>query len=265
MIMFNRLGQLGRLGNQLFQIAATASHALACNTQPIFNRWDYRHYFLNQINDPLDPEVMFVNGAKHNLIAHTQFGYKPIPQGQNLCLFGYFQSSRYFHPQTVEWLVKPSAETMRLVRDAGKDLIHRTNTVAIHVRRGDYLEKQQYHPVQPIEYYQKAMETAEKALGNCFFLVFSDDPEWCNANFSHKNLEILNKNQDIVDLFLMAQCQHHIIANSSFSWWGAWLRRLFNSTNHLVVAPKEWAGPQWKANAPNDVWTDIYEPSWTIL
>lgn len=266
MIIFNRLGSFGRLGNQLFQVVATCSHSKRCDIPAMFNKWEYAHYFVNRVNDKLDSEVMYVNGVEHDLICHFQFDHKPIPEGRNQCLLGYFQSDKYFEPGMVEYLFKPTAELMSTVRQAGGSLIHRTNPVAVHVRRGDYLEKPEYHPPQPIEYYKKGMEWVEKMAGKCTFLVFSDDPEWCRLHFTNENTEIVNKSSDIVDLFLMAQCKHHIISNSSFSWWGAYLRRLFEDpAGQIVIAPKIWAGPEWVKNEPQSHFQDIYCKDWIIL
>lgn len=262
MIIFTRLDpeHWGRLGNQMFQIAATCSHARRNDVLPAFNRWEYRDYFITRINDSLEHEQAFIEGTEHDLIAHTQFGYKPIPEGRNQSLLGFFQSAKYFDEST-ERLFLPTEKLMRLVRDAGKDVIHRTCPVAIHVRRGDYVQKPGYHPTQGIDYYMRAMEQMRKWVGSCTFLVFSDDLEWCYENFE-KNIQIVQKSKDIVDMFLMAQCRHHIIANSSFSWWGAWLRRLFHNGDHIVIAPHNWAGPEWKRSSPDDCFTDVYLPGW---
>lgn len=266
MIIFTNLNTLGRLGNQLFQIAVTCSHAKRCGEEAMFNKWEYSKHFINRINDSLGEEVAYVNGVEHDFVFHHKADYKPLPIGKNQRLYGYFQSEKYFEPGMVEHLFKPIPSFMSEVRQAGGSLIHRTNPVAIHVRRGDYVQKQAHHPVLEMDYYVSAMKLMEEKAGRCTFLVFSDDPEWCNMHFNNENIEIVNKNSGIVDLFLMAQCKHHIIANSSFSWWGAYLRRIFDDiSGQIVIAPKTWAGPEWKKAEPGSHFQDFYAKNWIVI
>lgn len=122
-------------------------------------------------------------------------------------------------------------------------LIESKNAVSIHVRRGDYLnqENNDYHGLLPISYYKSAVEKIiELNKESCFF-IFSDDSEWCKLNFSFIENEkyfISDKNNpNWIDLKLMTLCKHFIIANSSFSWWGAWLSEHDYKT---VIAPRNW-------------------------
>lgn len=154
------------------------------------------------------------------------FSYRPIPAFTDPCgLNGYFQSERYFEDDAdfIRSIFKP-------------DMPAQENVCAVHVRRGDYLGLQQYHPVQSLSYYNAAVE-AQKASGAEKFMVFSDDPAWCKSNLPWAD-EVSEGRTDLDDLALMSSCTHHIIANSSFSWWGAWL-----SASNNVIAPHNWFGP----------------------
>ena len=111
------------------------------------------------------------------------------------------------------------------------------NTCSIHVRRGDYLNLSEHHPLCDIEYYKDAMEHMPN---DTVYLVFSDDISWCKENFLGDNYIFIEDNSDIFDLYLMSLCHNNIIANSSYSWWGAWLN---NNKNKIVVSPKMWFGP----------------------
>ena len=126
------------------------------------------------------------------------------------------------------------------------------NTVSLHIRRGDYVNLSDHHLLLDISYYKNAVnmfKNIEKVV------VFSDDIEWCKENLDIKNTEFIENETDIVDLYLMSQCTHNIIANSSFSWWGAWLNK---NDNKKVIAPKKWFGP--KRNDLND--KDIIPETW---
>jgi hypothetical protein len=130
----------------------------------------------------------------------------------------------------------------------------------MHIRRGDYVDLQNHHPLQPIEYYQKSVNIIGK---NMHYLVFSNDIEWCKLNLTKdslgvKNIVYVENMKPYEDLLLMQQCNHNIIANSSFSWWGAWLN---SNDNKKVIAPKLWFGPAYKDfNSP-----DNYCNEWIVI
>jgi hypothetical protein len=149
----------------------------------------------------------------------------------------------------------PKNNNSIIVENYLKD-INTTNSVSIHVRRGDYAN----HPnigILDISYYQKAVIYMTKYIENPIFYIFSNDIEWCKENFMFidKKIIIDKTNNEIEDMILMKNCNHNIIANSSFSWWGAWLN---NNDNKIVIAPKKWM-----AENPNnykwvpDNWVEI--------
>jgi len=118
------------------------------------------------------------------------------------------------------------------------------NAVSLHVRRGDYvLDKltNTVHGVCDIDYYTEAIGRMTAAISDPRFYIFSDDMEWAKTNLSINRFPVAyidhNASADYEDIRLMYSCKHHIIANSSFSWWGAWLN---NYGGKKVIAPKKW-------------------------
>ena len=120
--------------------------------------------------------------------------------------------------------------------------MQQVNAVSVHVRRGDYVNNKNanaFHGVCSPEYYRKAIELIAKRVDSPKYFVFSDDIEWVKEHIEIPNAVFVSQ-KDIADheeLVLMSKCKHAIIANSSFSWWGAWLNA---NPNKLVIAPKQW-------------------------
>ena len=135
------------------------------------------------------------------------------------------------------------------------------NTVCIHIRRGDYLQSA-YHYQLPLTYYEQAIEEINRCVANPQFLIFSNDIDWVKANLNTSfNLHFVEHqhevNTDLFDFFLMCKCRHHIIANSSFSWWPAYLNKHLNK---IVIAPKNWYNGKF-----NDLYLNIVSETWITL
>ncbi len=131
-------------------------------------------------------------------------------------------------------------------------------SAAIHVRRGDYVNDPKtsaFHHVQGVDYYREAWKMLAARSGRVRPFVFTDDPEWAEANLDFlPEMAVVRGNQDrpAEDLILMSQCSHHIIANSTFSWWGAWLGQ---NPGQVVIAPGRWlknADPHVRNLVPNE-------------
>jgi hypothetical protein len=122
----------------------------------------------------------------------------------------------------------------------------------IHVRRGDYLKFPDIHPTQPIEYYNQAMELIPAKK----FLIFSDDVSWCRQNFKGDRFTVTDEASMEVDFRMMTACNYFIIANSSFSWWAAWLSE---HEDKVVVSPKKWFGKEIEKSSPI---IDLIPPEW---
>lgn len=163
----------------------------------------------------------------------------------NSYLIGFWQSEAYFADIRDQLLtelspvVPPGPEDLRVI-----ERMQHGDAVSVHVRRGDYVSlasASAYHGLCSLDYYHKAIQHIARRAENPILFVFSDDPAWTKANL-HSLLPTYyvdhNPASDAFqDLRLMSLCHHHILANSSFSWWGAWLSR---STDGLMIAPERW-------------------------
>jgi hypothetical protein len=233
---------MGGLGNYLFQISTAYYLCLRDNKELLCDVSDSKvpHKPYSNYTSNIFRNVNFINGVTDfTPLGEGGFSYFPLPQiDGNVKLYGYFQSEKYFmdYRNEILELFKIDGETnQKLINKYGEVL--KRDTCSIHVRRGDYLGLQNYHPIQPIEYYQKAINIIGKEN---HFLIFSDDIKWCEENFSFlKNKTFVSDNLDYEDLYLMSMCNNNILANSTFSWWGAWLN---NNENKQVIIPSKWFG-----------------------
>lgn len=284
MIIFDQLGKLGRLGNQLFQIAATLTHAQKVGDVPAFNKWEFQECFTKLLPELPENETgkLIVNGISHEMVHHTQFHYEPLPDRKNLYMLGFFQSEKYFDPKIIREYFTPSIMQVEKTRQAtikifGKQEIP-YGTLAIHVRRGDYANSNGYHPILPMDYYKNAFEVLQYfASGTPFsnpanILFFSDDIQFCKQNFSWVPSGInlfFSENDVVTDLFLAAGCSYFFIANSALSWWMAYLAKLlykpidsfvFAPQQHIVFAPRHWFGNMVGHNTG-----DLYCKNWIFI
>jgi len=120
------------------------------------------------------------------------------------------------------------------------ELIKQTNSVGIHIRRGDYVNHPAFGGICEQEYYQEAIHLIKTKIDAAKFFIFSNDIDWCIENLDIKGSEFISWNtgeHSYIDMQLMSNCKHNIIANSSFSWWGAWLN---NNVDKIVIGPKRW-------------------------
>lgn len=231
MITFTQLEKMGRLGNQLFQISATMSLALKNNDSYGFYNWSYKNLFNLDFCffETIEPKMTYKENGFH---------YTPIPYKQDMDLVGYFQSEKYFreHKNLIIETLTPRYES-----DPEDGLC------GIHVRRGDYLNLKDYHYNLNLDYYHRAMSEVNAKK----YIIFSDDIKWCKSNFIGKQFIFSEGKKEHEDLAIMAKkCEHMIIANSSFSWWGAYLNK---NQNKIVIAPKTWFGPELKGHDTKDL------------
>lgn len=231
---------MGGLGNYMFQISAAHSVALENNVNSMFDFESYMkvHEDINTYRDNIFRNLE-VGKIDSNILRYYEnsFKYNMIPYSKNIavCIDGYFQSEKYFlkYNKQIKQLFSEPQHITEYIDSKYGDIFE--NTCSIHVRRGDYKGLQQFHPLMTMEYYNKSIENF-----NGKFLVFSDDIDWCKENFIGDSFVFLDNEKDYIDLYLMARCSNNIIANSSFSWWGAWLN---NNPNKRVIAPLTWFGP----------------------
>lgn len=285
MLAFNQIGSLGRLGNQMFEYAAL--RGIAAKHQydwciPPFNRKGIENYSLHNCF-----KLESVKEDNLNYLEHYQYVqersfhfdeelFNECPD--NVSLHGFFQSEKYFKHISDEIRkdfafhdehLGPCKEMM--------DTLEGQEPIMLHVRRGDpnlvdprgfkwsYTQCGDQHPVQPIEYYEKALSEFDDEQP---VIVFSDSPEWVEEQeFFSGDRFLVSKPTDkyadgsytpYADLCLMSLCSHAIIANSSMSWWGAWLQ---SNPNKKVIAPKMWFGPAYADKNTKD----LYCPDWLVL
>ena len=236
-VTFDKLGNNGRLGNQLFQIAATIATAKKNNVEAIFPKWfcrytnkDFSLFFENRIGQEYS-----INA--NNIYEEPSFNYNPIPYNKGLCLRGYYQSEKYFedYKDLIRFYFKPKKSIINTLKEKYKNYL-KGNTCCVHIRRGDYVNNI-FHYVCDLHYYNTAMNRMKEMSNIDSFLIFSDDIEWCKLNFIGDNFNFIENNIDIEDLFIMSLCNNHIISNSSFSWWGSWL---CENEKKIIIAPNRW-------------------------
>lgn len=164
-------------------------------------------------------------------------------KSSDIYLDGYWQSYKYF--QDIEEIIREELTLKNNISEKYKSIleqINNTNSVSMHFRRTDYIDSKHssiYYSLQD-EYYQNAIQYINQKIENPTFFIFSDDIEWVknNTNLPSSSIFVSQKEvKDYEEMILMSKCKHNIIANSSFSWWGAWLN---NTPNKIVVAPKKW-------------------------
>lgn len=174
---------------------------------------------------------------------HYHFTSDFFKIGKNALLDGYWQSEKYFS-EIKDDVLKEFSLQIELTDAAHtwKQKIKNTSSVSLHIRRGDYVESKEVSDhigAQPMTYYDKAVEIIKQHVKDPMFFVFSDDIAWAKEHLSLENVEFVSDSslQDYEEMTLMSVCKHNIIANSSFSWWGAWLN---TNADKKVIAPQQW-------------------------
>jgi len=286
---------MGGMGNQLFQYAAGRSLAAHHGTDLAFDlswfrKQGLRGYELSHFNtsarvaSPRDlkrflkrnrllnwffKQIQFLRPqeCRSYFVEKSYYHVDPafFRTPKDVYLDGYWQNANYFRGLEAalrrEFSLRnpPSGENERILRE-----IQNTNSVSIHIRRGDFAvisHTRSYHGVCPVEYYQKAIELIIERVPNPRFLVFSDDPRWAKENLPLSSAEVRfvthnPPDQAHEDLRLMVACRHHVIANSSFSWWGAWLGE---NAEQVAIAPRRWI------NAPHIDSSGLFPERWLVL
>lgn len=208
------LGEHGRLGNQLFQIAGTIGIAESMDARAVFHRtWEYRKYF--SLGDGFFADR--VTTARCDQAWPLAVSIDPTARVylQDLSLWS---AGR----EVVMQLLQPSAFAREVAARQCSDLLALPSKTSLHIRRGDYLTDRSHRPCPP-SYYEHAVELIRAEDPSTQFLVFSDDIDWCRRHLPLSEAHYVAGNPDWLDLTLMSHCDHHICANSTFSWWGAFL------------------------------------------
>ena len=231
----------GGLGNYIFQIATAYMISKRDNKDLKVDYSDISviHKQIETYFDNIFKKIEFVGKQSYDNshVNEDPITYIEIPKmGGNVHLTGYYQNEMYFsHIESdIKELFEIDNDTKNYLIEKYSETLN-SETCSLHVRRGDYVKKQNFHPLQTVEYYKKSIDIIGKDKN---YLIFSDDIEWCEKNLSFiKNKTFISGNKDYQDLYLMSLCNDNIIANSSFSWWGAWMN---NNQNKKVIYPSRW-------------------------
>ncbi|MFC1817597.1 alpha-1,2-fucosyltransferase [Thermodesulfobacteriota bacterium] len=260
----------GGLGNQLFQYSIGRHLSIKNNTGLVLDTSNYlldknnRHYELGRYNIKAKTAniitCIFVRLGKYIIPKITQhirlpikyvkernnyFNNEILSEQRNIILDGYWQSEEYFKDirdiilDDLTLVSNPDKENKKMLKR-----IKNSNSVCLHVRRDDYVSNpllQKYHGSLTPKYYNKAINTICDRLTDPEFFIFSDEPEWCKRNIITDRpltyVDINGPDKAPEDLRLMSACNHFIIANSSFSWWAAWLAE---KDGTIIIAPNGW-------------------------
>lgn len=257
MISYNNITNNGRLGNQLFQYATLRSVGIRTNNSI---------GFLNTPKKSLDggDTIFCLNVIKNKCAISQKYKYNEPYFNFDKSIFhikdstdihGYFQSWKYFddirNVLLREFIPSENSKIESVNNFLNTINPNNESLCAIHIRRGDYVNKQDYHPLCSLEYYNKALRLEN--IKKMKKVIVTDDKEWCSKAFPEIPISSLETNTE--DLWLMKNCDAVVMANSSFSWWGAYL-----GPNKTVVAPKDWFGSSAKIDS-----SDIYMNHWTVL
>jgi len=281
-----RVKLTGGLGNQMFQFAAGYSIAkkynvkLSLDLRRFNRRQDHNGFELQEVFD-ICSKVSFLNKTLSfksinfkeilNKFDTTFYNFKEphfhytanilnIPK--HSFLDGYWQSELYFRDYAIEIkkifnFSDPLDKQNHLIAND----IKQNNSISIHIRRGDFLLKQNNnHYIDLKEYYLKAINETSKFFKNPKYFIFTDDPSWVTDNFflnhSYIVVDTNHGSKSFLDMYLMSLCKSNIIANSSFSWWGAWLN---DKKDKVIYAPKNWF------NDKSICTDDLIPNSWNII
>jgi hypothetical protein len=176
-------------------------------------------------------------------------------------LVGYWQSDKYFPSEDVKAQLKETFEKrpQEIMQDSVSwttlQQIECCESVSLHIRRTDYIDEEHIHihNICTENYYKSAIDSIRKRYPGAVFFIFTDDKEWCKEHFRGPKFFVVeldeNINTDIAEMMLMSKCKHHIMANSSFSWWSAWLN---DNPGKIVIAPEKWINNR----KMDDIYTD---------
>lgn len=279
----------GGLGNQMFQFAfaralETKTGVSVIMDMSFFDKKYSRPYELDVFKAKVSKVEDFWTKLKLSLIwqfrkklqgkklmglgfycePHFQFDLTLFRLSPNTYIEGFFQSEKYFSlikediRNFFQFKSKPDEFNQHLI-----DTIANSNSVSLHIRRGDYVQKKRYQNLYAtcsLDYYKKGVEYIAEKTANPKLFIFSDDTSWVkqNLNLPYECIFVSNNSgaKSYEDMRLMSLCKHNIIANSSFSWWGAWLN---NNKEKIVIAPKKWF------NDEKIIQTDVIPETWVRL
>jgi hypothetical protein len=256
----------GRLGNQMFQVAAALSLAEDFGAQAIFPDFVLRkeddlsknyQFFFNRLLTTQPPR-----SSTYTYREHPHFHFSPITFRPNMEIHGYFQSERYFkhNKEKICSFFEPSVKIKEYLTEKYRDLLAHPNTVAIHMRayKLESLDIEKCFPFLSGDFFMRA---AEQFPDDALFVIFSDNIEWAKNEmqcFARPHI-FIEKEPSYHDLYLISFCKHQIISTSSFSWWGAYLNK---NLDKVVIAPYPWFSPISGHDSSNVIPKEWHTISW---
>lgn len=286
---------IGGLGNQMFQYAAGRALSLKNSTDLALDISEFENYELHQgfelqriFGSPFviasEEDIRMVLGwqspagirrilsrrsfasfIRRRLVVEPHFNYWPgiHELSKNCYLSGYWQSEKYFAIFASQ--IREDFTFRHPFEEQNAELaekILQVNAISLHIRRGDYANNPNTtatHGLCSLDYYRESLQYIVERVENPQFFIFSDDITWAKINlkieFPHIYVQHNCGTESYNDMRLMSLCRHHIIANSSFSWWGAWLNQ---SAEKIVIAPRKWFSSQLNVQ-------DLFPDSWVTL
>ena len=259
---------IGGLGNQMFQCAYAKAlqqkgHEVKIDISAFETYKLHGGYQLDKYNIDLDSSIkdendkFYKNTFFYKVLRRfgmdfsrrikeksLLFDKKLLEIDDNSYLDGYFQCEKYFK-DIREIILKQftiNQDISNYTKEIKNKIQNSQNSCSLHIRRGDFVNSTNIniHGACDIEYYKKAMKYLEEKVVNINYFIFSDDIEWVKENLAIQNAIYIDSKEKRIpheDIYLMSLCKNNIIANSSFSWWGAWLNQ---NENKIVIAPKRW-------------------------
>ena len=268
MIGLNYLGKMGQLGNQMFQYAALKGIAAKHNYKTIIPSHNevivdalgnkLRIELFDAFDIPMGPmDVGYIPHERHLQEPHYHFSQELLDNcPDNVSLVGYFQSEKYFKhiEDDIRKLFGPKEDALSCWAST-QHLFD--NPVALHIRRGDFLINSVHHHNLSMKYYEEALNQFDSDRQ---VIIFSDDTDWCKQQplFEGDRFLVCEGGGPYTDLYMMSKCDDFIIANSTFSWWGAWLS---HNKEKVVIYPDRWFGP----NNIDKSTADLFPPEWRMI
>lgn len=229
-----------RFGNQLFFVSATIGTAIKNNTEYGFtSQMGHSGVYYQGI---FEKELPITTVIPENKFHQSGFGYEEI-NVQHAELIGYYQSEKFFKhcEEIIRNQFKFKSDVVSFVFEKYPTI---KESLSIHIRRGDYVNQPNHHPVVPVSYYEKILNQISNEYEKVF--VFSDDIDWVKEKFVGDKFVFpqFDSNNDMNSFVLMSLAKDNVIGNSTYSWWAAWLNK---NENKKVYTPnyKQWFGPSY--------------------
>jgi hypothetical protein len=252
---------MGGLGNQMFQISKALSEGFENNIDVKFKKESFipmegnqpskyeNNIFRNIKFGDYDDNILQINEPSWQYNDIGVFYYKPVKY------YGYYQSSKNFKNQSqkIKDTFSPTQEFIKKLKNLHPKIFDK-GSISIHVRRGDYLTVSEILPVIDKTYIDESL----RQIGEYSNIsIFSNDKEWVKNNLNYDNSTVVEGLEDYEEMWAISLCNHNIMSNSSFSWWGSYLNK---NKNKKIYCPSVWFGPKGEKN-----YEDIYENEWVKI